>query len=160
VKFDGSVNNGFITPHGPIIVPDGPTYLRVSLFDAFVNPASDLDLHLYYIVGDVSTEVGYSGSGTSAEEINLVNPPAGEYWVGVEGYATANPTTYTLFSWLLGTADEGNVTVSAPTTAVIGQTGTIGLTFNGLTPGVKYLGSVVYGGIAGLPNPTIVRVDP
>ena len=32
--------------------------------------------------------------------------------------------------------------------------------FSGLAPATKYLGSVsAYGGIAGLPNPTIVRVD-
>lgn len=33
------------------------------------------------------------------------------------------------------------------------------LTFTGLATGTKYLGSVAYGGVAGLPNPTIVRVD-
>ena len=36
----------------------------------------------------------------------------------------------------------------------------IGITTSGLTAGTKYLGSVAYGGVAGLPNPTIVRVDP
>jgi hypothetical protein len=52
------------------------------------------------------------------------------------------------------------MTVSAPTTAVLGTTGAIDLSFSGLTAGTKYLGSVAYGGIAGLPDPTIVRVDP
>jgi hypothetical protein len=33
------------------------------------------------------------------------------------------------------------------------------LTFTGLAPATKYLGSVAYGGTAGMPNPTIVRVD-
>ncbi len=51
------------------------------------------------------------------------------------------------------------MTVSAPTTATIGGTGAIGLTFSGLTAGTRYLGSVAYSGVAGLPNPTIVRVD-
>jgi len=157
VTIEGSVNTGAFAEHGPITIPDGTTYLRVSLFDANVNPASDLDMYLYDPNGDL---VGYSGSGTSAEEINLVNPIAGDYWVVVEGFATANPSTYTLFSWVLGSVDEGNMTVSAPTTAVLGQTGTIDLTFSGLTPGTKYLGSIVYGGFAGLPDPTIVRVDP
>jgi hypothetical protein len=35
-----------------------------------------------------------------------------------------------------------------------------GLSFSGLTAGTKFLGSVAYGGVAGMPNPTIVRVDP
>jgi len=52
------------------------------------------------------------------------------------------------------------MTVSAPATAVIGGTGTITLAFNGLTAGVKYLGSVAYSGAAGLPSPTIVRINP
>jgi hypothetical protein len=52
------------------------------------------------------------------------------------------------------------MTVSAPATAVTGATGTINLTFSGLTPGTKYLGSVAYAGATGMPNPTIVRVDP
>jgi hypothetical protein len=51
------------------------------------------------------------------------------------------------------------MTVAAPATATIGGTGTINLTFSGLTAATKYLGSVAYGGSTGLPNPTIVRVD-
>ena len=66
---------------------------------------------------------------------------------------------YTLFHWLLGSAAAGNMTVAAPTAATTGATGTISLTFSGLTPATKYLGSVAYSGIDGLPNPTIVRVD-
>ncbi len=83
------------------------------------------------------------------------------YYVLVVGYAAPGPTAdYTLFTWLLDSTDAGNMTVTAPPAAVTGATGTIGLSFTGLTPGVKYLGSVAYGGVAGLPNPTIVRVDP
>jgi hypothetical protein len=52
------------------------------------------------------------------------------------------------------------MTVTAPASAVTGQTGAINLGFSGLTAGTKYLGSVAYSGVAGLPNPTIVRVDP
>jgi hypothetical protein len=51
------------------------------------------------------------------------------------------------------------MTVSAPAAATLGTTAAINLTFSGLAPTTKYLGSVAYAGIAGLPNPTIVRVD-
>jgi hypothetical protein len=51
------------------------------------------------------------------------------------------------------------MTVGAPASAVLGATGAINLTFSGLVPSTKYMGSVLYGGVAGLPNPTIVRVD-
>ena len=42
---------------------------------------------------------------------------------------------------------------------MIGTTGAINLTFSGLAPTTKYLGSVAYGGAAGLPTPTIGRFD-
>jgi len=70
------------------------------------------------------------------------------------------PSPFKLHTWLLGKTAAGNMTVNAPTTATTGGTGTINLSFSGLTAGTKYLGSVAYSGIANLPNPTIVRVDP
>ena len=51
------------------------------------------------------------------------------------------------------------MTVAAPAMRRPGTTGAINLTFSGLAPATKYLGSVAYGGTAGMPNPTIVRVD-
>ena len=50
------------------------------------------------------------------------------------------------------------MTVTAPTAATLGEKGAISLGFTGLTSG-KWLGSVAYSGIDGMPNPTIVRVD-
>jgi subtilisin family serine protease len=141
----------------PVTIPAGTTYARFSLFDAQVTPTSDLDLYVYR----GTTLVAGSGTGTSNEEANLVNPPAGDYTVYVHGFGVPSGSAdFTLFSWLLGSASAGNMVVTAPAAAVTGTTGSIGLSFSGLTPGVKYLGSVVYGGSAGLPNPTIVRVDP
>ena len=105
-------------------------------------------------------QVGSSGGGTSAEEVNLLNPAAGTYTVWVHGFATGNPSTFTLFAWALDSADAGNMTVTAPAGATLGQTGAINLSFSGLTSGTKYLGSIAYSGVTGMPNPTIVRVDP
>jgi hypothetical protein len=139
-----------------VVVPPGSTYARFSLFNANVSPASDLDLRVYR----GSSLVGWSGGDTSAEEVNLIDPPADTYTVYVDGYATANPSTFTLFTWVLGTTSAGNMTVSAPASAALGTTGAIGLTYGGLTPGTKYLGSVAYNGASGMPNPTVVRVDP
>jgi hypothetical protein len=80
-----------------VTLPAGITYARFSLFDADVTAGSDSDMCVF--IG--TTQVGGSGSGTSAEEVNLLNPAAG----------------------------------------------------------TKYLGSVMYSGPAGLPAPTIVRID-
>jgi len=140
----------------PVVVPAGTTYARFSLFDDFTDGEDDLDLCVFRD----ATQVGGSGSGTSAEEVNLVNPVADTYTVVVQGWGTDGPDAqFTLFHWLLGSTDAGNMTVTAPTTAAIGVTAPIQLAFSSLAPATKYLGSVAYGGAAGLPNPTIVRID-
>jgi hypothetical protein len=140
----------------PVVVAAGTTYARFSLFDADVSPGADIDL---CVVNSGGTIVGASGSGTSAEEVNLLNPAAGTYTVVVQGWGVIGSSPFKLHTWLLGSADAGNMSVTAPASATTGAVGNIGLTFNGLTAGTKYLGSVVYGGATGLPNPTIVRVD-
>jgi hypothetical protein len=139
-----------------VAIPAGTTYARFSLFDADVSPGADIDLCVFR----GTTLVGSSGSGTSAEEVNLLNPAADTYTVVVQGWGVVGSSPFKLHTWLLGSADAGNMTVSAPASATTGATGTINLTFSGLTAGTKYLGSVAYGGAAGMPNPTIVRVDP
>jgi len=140
----------------PVSVPAGTTYARFSLFDANVSPASDIDMCVYR----GTTLVGSSGSGTSAEEVNLLNPTAGSYVVVLHGFAVpAGGASFTQFSWALGSTSAGNMAVTAPTTATVGGTGTIHLTFSGLAAGTKYLGSVAYSGASGMPDPTIVRVD-
>ncbi len=142
----------------PVTVPAGTTIARFSLFDSEVSQPSDLDLEVYNAGG---TLVGASGGATTAEEVNLLNPAAGVYTVRVVGFAVpVGSANFTLFSWALGSTAAGNMSVTAPASATIGATGAIGITTSGLTVGAKYLGSVVYGGAAGLPNPTIVRIDP
>jgi len=141
----------------PVAIPAGTTYARFSLFDADVNAGTDIDL---CVANSAGTIVGSSGSGTSAEEVNLLDPAAGNYTVVVQGWGVVGSSPFKLHAWLLGSTGANNMAVTAPATAVTGTTGTIGLSFSGLTIGTKYLGSVAYGGIAGLPNPTIVRVDP
>lgn len=140
----------------PVDIPAGTTYARFELFDADVAPESDIDMCVFR----GTTQVGTSGSGTSAERINLLNPTPAIYTVVVQGWGVPGSSPFKLHSWVLGTADAGNMIVSAPSSATIGTIGNINLTFVGLTPGVKYLGSVAYSGVSGLPNPTIVRVDP
>ncbi len=137
-----------------VAVPAGTTYARFSLFDADVNPGTDIDLCVYR----GATQVGSSGSGTSAEEVNLLNPPADNYTVVVQGWGVVGSSPFKLHTWLLDSTAAGNMTVTAPASAVVGP-GAITLSFSGLAPATKYLGSVAYSGVGGLPNPTIVRVD-
>jgi hypothetical protein len=150
------------SPGGPgtvsfdVVVPAGTTYARSRSSTRSRTGPTTLDLYVYR----GTTQVGSSGGGQSEEEVNLVNPEADTYKVWVHGFATEGPdSNFTLFNWLLGSTAAGNMTVTAPPSATLGATGAVNLTFSGLAPATKYLGSVAYGGIAGLPNPTIVRVD-
>jgi hypothetical protein len=142
----------------PFTIAAGTSFARFQLFDADVDAGSDIDLYVY----KGTTRLGSSQGGTAAEVVSLVDPVAGnDYVVYVHGWGVANgvSTPFVLYSWLLGTTDAGNMTVSAPASATLGTSGTISLTFSGLSSGTKYLGSVAYSGTAGMPNPTIVRVD-
>ena len=142
-----------------VAIPAGTTYARFSLFDDFVDgDGDDLDL---CVVNAAGTVVASSGGATANETANIVNPAAGNYTVVVAPFATDGPdANFTLFQWLLGTASAGNMTVTAPASAVIDGTGTIDLSFSGLAAGTKYLGSVPYNnGVAFIGTPTIVRVD-
>jgi hypothetical protein len=155
-------NSGSVATDGVVSavinIPAGTTHARFSLFDANVSAPSDLDLEVRNPAG---TLIAISGGTTSNEEVNLANPAAGAYTVTVVGFATPpSGVNFTLFSWALGSAAAGNMTVTAPSTATTGGSGTIALAFNSLVAGVKYLGSVVYGGDPAVPAPTIVRVDP
>ena len=145
----------------PVAIPLGTTYARFALFDADVNPGSDIDMCVFNSAG---TLVGTSGSGTSAEQVSL---GSGTLEIGgqtvtvvVQGWGVVGSSPFKLHTWTLGGANAGNMSVAAPASATTGATGSIGLTFSGLTSGTRYLGSVAYGGAAGMPNPTIVRVDP
>jgi subtilisin family serine protease len=151
----------------PVSIPAGTTYARFSLFDANVSPASDIDLYVYKGTPEaLGALVGSSGTGTSAEEVNLLDPAAGDYTVFVHGWGVpAGGADFTLFSWLLGSTAAGNMTVTAPATAVTGETGAIEVSYSGLITGSKYLGSVAYSNPSAVPpalpvNPTIVRIDP
>ena len=55
------------------------------------------------------TLVGSSGSGTSAEEVNLLNPAAATYTVVVQGWGVVGSSPYVLHTWLLGSTDAGNM---------------------------------------------------
>ena len=152
--------NQGITTHD-IVVPAGTSIFRINMFDAETHGADDIDLYLYRVNADNSmTLVGTSGGGTSAEQIQLANPAAATYRLFVHGWETDGPdANYSLHAWALGTADAGNMTVTGPSTATIGGSGTVNLSWTGLDAGKKYLGQIRYNQDATTHATTIVRVD-
>jgi subtilisin family serine protease len=131
-----------VTTHD-IVIPAGTTYARFALYDDQIPAGNDIDLYITNEDGDL---VGASGTGTSQEIVNLQNPAAGTYTAHVHGWQTlgGGTTSYILYTWGLGSADAGNMTVTAPASATTGETGTIGLSFTGLAAGTRYLGAVDY----------------
>ncbi|MEI8030896.1 MAG: S8 family serine peptidase [Comamonadaceae bacterium] len=137
-------------------VPAGTTLARFSLFDETTTPGSDLDL---YIFDAAFKQIGGSGGPTAAEQVDFKNLPAGTYYAYVDGFATAKPTSaFTLFTWAVG-AGVGNMAVTAPATVSVGGTASVGLSFTGLLPATRYLGTVGYGGGAASAAATVVRVN-
>ncbi len=155
-----------ITQH-VVVIPEGAIYSQISLFDEFTDGQDDLDLYLFGPDTAGFPFAGGSGSGTSAEEINLKLPQPGIYIVLVHGWQTDGPdSNYTLFSWALSNTDETNMNISAPTIASSGTTASIGLDWSGLLPSNKYLGILSYHDksapvdyLDGLLKDTIVSVD-
>ena len=152
------------SPFGPgttlhmINVPAGSAYARFSLFDAYTDGQDDLDLYVYYPSG---ASAGSSGSGTSAEQVDVANPPAGDYYVFVHGWGTDGPdANYTLFSWAVPAAPgSSNMSLTAPTAATLGATETITVDWNGLDAGTKYLGAVSHSDAGGILGLTLIAVD-
>jgi hypothetical protein len=106
--------------------------------------------------------VAFSGVEGSDEEVNLnavLLGVGGNFTVYVHGFAVDGTSPFSLHTWLVGQANEGNVAITAPAAATMGATENINLVFSNLTTGSKYLGIVSYVGSAGM-LPTIVRVDP
>ena len=141
-----------------VTVPAGTTHARISMFDAFTDGNDDIDLYVFNSAGAL---VGNSGSGTSAEEVNLVNPAAGAYTAVVHGWQTDGPdANYTLFNWNVGSTSAGNMAIAAPSIATVGGAANVDLTFSGLSAGSKYLGAVDYSnGVISIGS-TVIRVDP
>jgi len=155
------INTALATGRGiviiPVTVPAGTIYGRFSLFDSDTQGDADLDL---YVFDQNNNFLGGSASDSSNEEVDLDNPPPGQYQVVVHGFNTDGPSArFTLYSWALQSRYNGNMTLSAPTRAVSTRSATIGLKFLSLKTNERYLGSVEYSGATGLPKSTIVRVD-
>ncbi|MYM70278.1 S8 family serine peptidase [Pseudoduganella sp. FT55W] len=144
-----------------VSIPSGTIAARFSLYDEEVQGTtsglSDLDL----VVIKGSTIVGSSGGDTANESVQLLNPAAGDYKVCVIGYAPrGGSATYALSSWLVqSTSTGGNFKVNVPSSATIGGTASVGISWSGLPVGKRYVGAVNFllGGVK--QGTTVVDVD-
>ena len=145
-----------------ITTPADTALLRISMFDAETDGDDDIDLYLYLVNTDGTLSlVGSSGGGTSAEQIQLTTVLSNRtYRLFVHGWQTdGTDADYSLHSWALTTADAGNMTVTGPTTAAIGASGTVNLSWTGLEAAKRYLGQIRYMEGTTTHGTTIVRID-
>ena len=104
--------------------------------------------------------MGGSGSGTSAEQVDILLPVDTYYNVAVHGWQTDGAdSNYTLFDWSVSLTPGGNMSVdSAPPSAVSGSTGTVDVSWSGVPSG-KHLGGVTHSDGGGVIDLTAVSVE-
>ncbi len=118
----------------------------------------DIDLFLEDSTGTI---IASSTSGGTDELIELVLPADGTYTMVVHGWSVPNePLEYTLRYWEVPLATGGSLGVdAAPTSAALGEVGTVDVSWGGLTVGTTYLGAISHTGDVGLMGLTLVKVD-
>ena len=141
------------------------THFRASMFDKDTSDpgADDLDLRLFLAQTDCATfdivQIGASGGATSEEVIDIPNAPAGGYVVVVDYYAASNGTDTDYKVWYQPVyGDNGNTTVTAPASAVLGASDTVTVEYTGL--GIsRYLGVIQHMDGSGELARTILDID-
>ncbi len=125
-------------------IPAGTIVARFALRQADVSGATD-DNDLAIVLPDGTDIV--SGSGTSHEMVEVLNPAAGAYKVCVQSFAAASgSSTHMLSSWIVKPGDTagGTFNVLMPSTVYAGGSSTAGMSWSGLLSGHRYLGGAQY----------------
>ena len=124
----------------------------------FVPGDDDLDLFLQDSGGNI---IAASTNGGTDEFIELVLPADDTYTMVVHGWSVPSaPLDYTLDYWDVPLASGGSLSIdSAPSSATLGDTGTIDIRWSGLSADTSYLGLVSHSDAGGLLGFTTVEVD-
>ncbi len=138
-------------------MPPGTLVARFALRTADVSdPHDDNDL----VVVQPDNKSFFSGSSTSDEALQFVDPAPGDYKVCVLAFAGTAPMKHRLSSWIVGPGDGAGLKLLTPTTVYTGGTATLGLSWSGLSTGKRYVGGVQYLDLSGRAVATnAVRVD-
>jgi hypothetical protein len=133
----------------------GAAFVRWSMV---IPGDDDIDLFLEDSTGTI---IAASTSGGTDELIELLLPADDTYTMVVHGWSVPNePLPYTLHYWEVPLASGGSLSVdAAPASATLGETGTVDISWSGLSSDTTYLGAVSHTGDAGLMGLTLVSVD-
>ena len=118
----------------------------------------DIDLFLEDSGGNI---IAASGNGGTDEFIELVLPADDTYTLVVHGWSVPSaPLDYSVNFWNVPLTTGGSLSVdSAPASATLGDTGTVEISWTGLTGGESYLGAVSHSDADGILGFTAVEVD-
>jgi subtilisin family serine protease len=150
-------NDGYSNAHTFDL--SGAALFRVAIPpEAVANPDIDLDMFVYDPDGN---QVATSTNGGTDEQIDITLPEDGTWTVYVHGWQTvAASADYDMYSWVVSTTPGGNLSIdSAPTSASLGATESVDLSWTGATTGQWHLGAVSHTGDSGLMGLTLVEVD-
>ena len=150
-------------------IPAGQAFARWSTFNEYTSGNDDVDLYLYYCPGGSCSLVDSSGNFDSNEEVSVLFPEEYDdvafnpYLLFVHGYETDGqlPADVIVFDWRFGVVDDaGNATVTAPSTATVGETVTISVDWTGLFEGAggKQLGAVSHSDADGIKGLTLIEI--
>jgi subtilisin family serine protease len=154
------VNTGGAVAHEFTL--DGSAHLRITMDEDDLvssDPTNtDIDLYLY----KDGVEVASSTAGGTGESIDIQLPDDGTYTLYVHGWQVVDVPSvdYTFHLWDVPLATGGSLSIdSAPTSAVLATSGTIEVSWDGLSSGMSYLGAVSHSDASGLLGLTLVSVD-
>jgi len=134
------------------------------LFRLLMPPGSaadgvDLDVFVY---GPDGTLAASSTAGGTDESIEIPNPADGVWTVYIHGWQTVGASAdYTMTTWVVPEGPGAGTLqiVGAPSSAVIGGTGSVDVTWDNLDEGVTYLGVVSHHGPYGRMAQTMIEIS-
>ena len=146
----------------PLIVDEGDIFLRIALFNEHTDGDDDLDLYLYRCDLLGCQLVGLGGNFDSNEQIDILYPAPGEYYIDVHGFETDQVVggpgaEFTLFIWTVGPSDTlGNVVMTPPAAAVTGEAANISVSWDTIDH-KTHLGAITHTDGADLSEITIIK---
>ena len=144
------------TAHTLTVAAD-TAFVRIFIPPVEEEDTTDLDLYVYDPSGNL---YALSGNGGTNETVDVLLPEPGEWTFYVHGWAVPTDTVdYDAYTWQIPLAPGGDMGVSAPTSATIGTTGTVDVTWDPTLESGYYLGAVSHTANGSLDGLTLISVS-
>jgi subtilisin family serine protease len=135
----------------------GAAFFRIAMPPEATEADADLDIFVFGPGGETFS----STSGGTNELIDILLPGDGTWDVYVHGWSSpGGDSDYDMYTWAISATPGGNLNIdSAPTSATLGATEAIDVSWTGATPGQWHLGAVSHADGGSLLGLTLVNVD-